>query len=317
MNIVQEIQQPEKCPEASARVKAVVDVKKVRWREGPAAIEGMKRASNAAVSTHNNVAYVLPYNNHDTTVHKFDIATSLWSKMKSFPYRKCSLTIIKDLPVVIGGYGLRGCSNSLFSFTGEPGKWTKIFAPMPTARANPSAIVIGESLFVIGGEDTHERPLAAVELMNTETHQWHILVPLPEPLVNASIVACNSQIFVLGGRGRMNKASKSVYTCSLESLLSNQLNVWQKIANLPLSESTCVSLHGQVLAIGGIDATNQSGKSVYMHEQATNSWKAIAGEMLSERHSCFVAVLPDNQLMVVGGVVANNQTNSVEFGSIE
>ena len=115
----------------------------------------------------------------------------------------------------------------------------------------------------------------------------------------------------------MNKVSKSVYTCSPEALLSNQLNVWQKITDLPLSESTCVSLHGRVLAIGGVDAANQSAKSVYMYEQATNSWKAVAGEMLSERHSCFVAVLPDNQLMVVGGVVANNQTNLVEFGSIE
>ena len=118
--------------------------------------------------------------------------------------------------------------------------------------------------------------------MNTETHQWRILVPLPEPLVNASIVACGSQLLVLGGRERMNKASKSVYTCSLEALLSYQLNVyvWQKIADLPLSESTCVSLHGRVLAIGGVNAANQSAKSVYMYEQATNSWKAVAGEML-------------------------------------
>ena len=71
-----------------------------------------------------------------------------------------------------------------------------------------------------------------------------------------------------------------------------------------------------MLAIGGVDAANQSMKSIYVYEQATNSWKAI-GEMLSERHSCFVAVLPDNQLMLVGGIIANNQTNSVEFGSIE
>ena len=114
----------------------------------------------------------------------------------------------------------------------------------------------------------------------------------------------------------MNKASKSVYMCSLDALLSNRPNVWRKIADLPLTESTCVSLHSQMLAIGGVNAANQSAKTIYVYEQATNSWKVI-GEMLSERHSCFVAVLPDNQLMVVGGVIANNQTNSVEFGSVE
>ena len=79
---------------------------------------------------------------------KYGITTRLVVENEVFPYRKCSLAIIKDLPVVIGGYGLNSCSNNLFSFTGELGKWTKIFTPMPTARANPGAIVVSESLLV-------------------------------------------------------------------------------------------------------------------------------------------------------------------------
>jgi hypothetical protein len=316
-NIVQENRPPRQRPKASEKVDEAMDIKKLRWREGPAALEGMKKASNAAVSGHDNVVYVLPYHNRDTTVHKFDIETSLWSRLKSFPYRECSLVVVKDLPTVIGGkQGLATYYNSLFSFTGE-GKWTKIFASMPTARANPSVMVVGENhLFVIGGNNA-DGPLDVIEVMNTETQEWIRLAPFPALLMNALIATCGGNVYVLGGRDGTNKASKSVYTSSLEVLLSNQPNAWQKIADLPLSESTCVSLHGQVLAIGGVDAANQSAKSVYVYEQATNSWKAIAGDMLSERHSCFVAVLPDNQLMVVGGVVANNQTNSVEFGSIE
>ena len=298
---------------ASERVEPLVDIK-LGWRGGPAALKGMKRASNAAVSSHDNVVYILPYSNHDTTVHNFDIGAGLWSSLKPFPYKGCSLAVVKDLPTVVGSYGLNGCSNNLFSFTGE-GKWTRIFAPMPTARANPAVLVIGENLYVIGGENT-QGALDVVEVMNTETQQWRVLVPLPEPLVNASIVRCGSRIYVLGGRDRANRASKSVYTCSQEALLSNQVNAWQKIADLPLSESTCVSLHGRVLAIGGVDAANQSAKSIYVYEEAVDSWKTV-GEMLSKRHSCFVAVLPDNQLMVVGGVIANNQTNLVEFGSLE
>ena len=316
VNIVQEIQPPKKRPEASKRVEAVTEIKRLRWREGPATPKGMKRSSNAAVSMHDNVAYVIPYSNNDTTVHKFDIAMSLWSTLKSFPYKECSLVIIKDLPTVIGGkQGLATYYNSLFSFTGE-GKWTKMFTSMPTARANSSVTVIGENVFVIGGNNA-DGPLNVVEVMNTETQQWIRLATFPVLMMNASITTCGGNVYVLGGRDGMDKASKLVYTCSLQALLSNQPNVWQKIADLPLSESTCVSLHGRVLAIGGVDAANQSAKSIYVYEQATNSWKAIAGEMLSERHSCFVAVLPNNQLMVVGGVIANNQTNLVEFGSIE
>lgn len=139
--------------------------------------------------------------------------------------------MVKDLPVVVGGkLGLTSYSNSLYCYTsvGRDGRWTKIFTAMLTTRANPSVMVVGENLFMIGGENT-QGPLAVVEVMNTETQQWHILVPLPEPLVNASILACGSQIYVLGGRDRMNKASKSVYTCSLEALVSNRPNVWQKL----------------------------------------------------------------------------------------
>ena len=313
VNIDREYRPPKLTPEASKKVEPLVDIK-LRWREGPQTLQGMKRASNAAVSRYDKMVYVLPYSKYNTIVHKFDITRSKWSTLETFPYKECSLVVVKDLPVVVGGYGVSGCSNSLFSFTGE-GKWTKIFTPMPTARANPAVIVVGENLFVIGGENV-QGSLAVVEVMNTETQQWHALAPLPEPLVNASIATSGGKIYVLGGRDRANKMNKSVYICSLEALLLDRPSVWRKITDLPLSESTCVSLRGRVLAIGGMDTTNRSMKSIYMYEQAASSWKAI-GEMLSNRHSCFVAVLPDNQLMVVGGVVANNQTDSVEFGSIE
>ena len=318
-NIDRENKPLKRYPEASNKVVPLQDMK-LSWREGPKAPQGMKRASDAAVSRHDNVVYVLPFSKHNTAVYKFSVATSLWSSLKPFPYKECSLVVVKDLPIVVGGYGLSSCSSSLFSYTdeGNEGRWTKIFTPMPTARANASVMVVGERLFVIGGENMQEGgPLAVVEVMNTETHQWSTLAPLPEPLVNASITACGNNIYILGGRTKMNKMSKSVYTCSLDALLLNSsANVWRKIAHLPLSESTCVSLHGRVLAFGGMDVANRSTKDIYMYNPATNSWKAV-GEMLSDRHLCFAAVLPDNQLMVVGGVSNNSQTNSVEFGSVK
>ena len=316
-SIDREYRPPRGNPKPSKKIEPLADIK-LKWREGRAAPKGMKRSSNAVVSRHDNVVYVLPYSNHDSAVYKFSVKTSSWLGLKPFPFKECSLVVVKDWPIVIGGkQGLTTYCNSLYSFVdeGNDGRWTKVFTSMPTARANSSVLVVGDNVFVIGGENA-QGPLATVEVMGTETQQWRSLAPLPEPLVNASIATCSGKIYVLGGRDKMNKASKSVYICSLEALSSNRPNVWQKITDLPLSESTCVSLHGRVLAIGGMDAANRSMKNIYMYEHASKSWKAV-GEMLSDRHSCFVAVLPDNQLMVVGGVVANNQTDSVEIGSIE
>ena len=59
---------------------------------------------------------------------------------------------------------------------------------MPTERGNTSILVIGENLFVVGGEND-QGALTVVEVMNIETHQWSTTAPLLEPLVNASMTA--------------------------------------------------------------------------------------------------------------------------------
>ena len=66
--------------------------------------------------------------------------------------------------------------------------------------------------------------------------------------------------------------------------------VWSKTAELPVTNSTCVALDGRLLAIGGIE--------------------------MGEKPAC-TTVLPDNQLMVVGGKcdLKGTKTNTVEFAT--
>ena len=124
---------------------------------------------------------------------------------------------------------------------------------------------------------------------------------------------------------------RSVYTCSLSELLqpcvSNSLpakyeripkaSVWRRIADSPADGCTCESFHGQLLAVGGRDDDMfVSFTEVYMYDSATDSWKFISN-MTIGRHSCFTAVLPDNQLMVVGGFDDDDElTDTVEFASV-
>ena len=51
-----------------------------------------------------------------------------------------------------------------------------------------------------------------------------------------------------------------------------------------------------------------------MYDTTTNSWEVIS-HMTAPRYRCLVAVLPHNQLMVVGGRTAGDETNSVEIAS--
>ena len=89
---------------------------------------------------------------------------------------------------------------------------------------------------------------------------------------------------------------------------SSEHAVWQSVAPTPLFWSTCVSIGGQLLAIGGntkVDTTygindDAHSSDVYVYDLNTNTWKAT-DSMLTPRSFCSAAVLPNDVLLVVGG----------------
>ena len=121
-----------------------------------------------------------------------------------------------------------------------------------------------------------------------------------------------------------------MYTCSvltliqscksfLASIRNRDARVWKEAAAPPITETTYVSIHGQLLAIGGLDSDEKSTIAIHMYNPITDSW-AVISQMGTPRYQCIAAVLPNNQLMVVGGhtgIAYDTRTNSVEFATIE
>ena len=122
-----------------------------------------------------------------------------------------------------------------------------------------------------------------------------------------------------------------MYTCSvltliqscksfLASIRNRDARVWKETAAPPAMETTCVSIHGQLLVIGGLDSDVKPTTAIHMYNPTTDSWKVIS-QMGTPRCWCIAAVLPNNQLMVVGGCTSkryiDTETNSVEFATIE
>ena len=92
-------------------------------------------------------------------------------------------------------------------------------------------------------------------------------------------------------------------------------NVWKEIAPLLVHFSTPVIFHGRLLAIGGCESGVNPTSAVQEYDPATNSWKVIS-HLSTRRHRCFAAVLPNDTLMVMGGIVALfTYTASVEVAS--
>ena len=199
---------------------------------------------------------------------------------------------------------------------------------MPTERCQVTSLCTGTTLIVAGGWG-ESGVLSTVEVMDTETHQWSTAADLPEPMRHSSASVCGDQLYLLGSLNACDTGIKSVYACSVSILLQScvdanskgasledQASVWRQVAELPVARSTCESFHGRLLAIGGEMDTREPTTAIYMYNSTTNSW-GIISHMTTGRWNCFTAVLPNNQLMVVGGKIGHgpfifNVTETVE-----
>jgi hypothetical protein len=307
------------------------------WREGEKAPCGMSRYSDAVV--YNGTVYYR-YNPRNK-VYAYHISSSSWSPTPDAPCKGFVLAVIDGQLTTIGGYVSGENTNKLFSLTGEGSgrKWTEIFPPMTTKRYCVSALCTGTALIVAGGyglgrRGDKDKVLKTIEVLNTETREWYTAADLPHSLLYSSLTLCGGLVYLLGGFDKDEEYTNSVYSCSLPSLLSSsgspslggrlvstltrsiKGSQWNRIADLPDIASTAVSLHGRLLAIGGQDSEDKPTTAVHMYQPTTNSWEVIS-HMTIPRSLCLSAVLPDNQLMVVGGwTTGDKECDSVEFGTV-
>ena len=73
------------------------------------------------------------------------------------------------------------------------------------------------------------------------------------------------------------------------------------MANIPVVLSTCTTLCGQLLAVGGRDLDdNTPTTAIHKYDPIKKSWTVIS-DMPTPRYRTLVAVLPGDKLMVVGG----------------
>ena len=185
-------------------------------------------------------------------------------------------------------------------------------------------------LIVAGGMGKERTRLKTVEVMNIETHQWSSAVDLLEPLFHSFSSVIGDRIYLQGGWGGDKTFTKLVFMCSVTSLLlscsskslgirflntlsrSNITTVWNKIADIPVTDSTCVSLCGKLLVIGGQDSEDKPISAVHMYDSTTNSWEVIS-HMPTPRYWCYTAALSNSHLMVVGGMTNKGVTDTVEI----
>ena len=286
------------------------------WRKGEKAPCNISNPYCAAAD--GSTLYVTKWNQE---VYAYTVNTSSWSQLQNTPTYNCPSVIINNLLTLVGGYRRGTLTNQLFSLIGEGnlsgGRWIEEFPPMPTKRWGSAALCTGTALIVAGG--WNKAKLRAVEMLNTETLQWSTAADLPQALSFAPAAICGDHIYILG--------ESNMYTCSVftliqphksfrASLRKRDAGAWKEVAAPPVTLTTCVSIHSQLLAIGGKDSDEKPTTAIHMYDPTTDSW-VIISYMATPRRDCIAVILPKNQLIVVGGWTGGVETDSVELATVE
>ena len=299
---------------------------KLIWNKCRNAPCDMERGAAVA---HGSVGYFSSSGGHD--VFAYDSEKDDWSKLPECPQKYFGLAVINNFLTAVGGdpSGLFSgdFTNRLVSFNGS--KWVTIFPPMPTKRYVPAVISAQNHLIAAGGLGVGYNVLSTVEVMNTDTREWYTAASLPEPVHHMSATVCGGRLYLLEGRDKNYYISThAVFTCTLDSLLhschppsqtpphTNGAGVWQRIADVPMKHSTCTTLNGRVLAVGGRDSHRTRTPNVYMYNGDSDSWPLV-GHMSKPRSECLVVGLRDCIIAAGGYTLRYNTTSSVEVGYLQ
>ena len=270
-----------------------------KWRDGGRAPYEMARG---AAVVDGNVAYFIKWSGQTCS---YNLSTRWWNELPRCLYQYSSLAVIRGLLTAIGGQ-IQGATDKLLSIVKDRDQmWVEHFPPMPTKRSDTAAVTTEQHLIVVGGEHGSNR-LDTVEVMDIQTLVWSTAASLPHPYFQASATICGDQLYLLGGWDN-DGCSKSVLTCSLTKLLqscsdhdTSSDSVWHGITDVPVYLSTCAAVNGELLAVGGQDTGGKTTTAVHKYNPTTDSWDLISN-MPTVRCRCLVAVLPTNEMMVVGG----------------
>ena len=249
--------------------------------------------------------YFSPYGSR--TVYEF--SNNQWHELPLCPNKYFTIVSVNDMLTTVGGRSdTQLYSNKLYSYINN--KWVEHFPPMPTRRRVPGAVYANNTLVVAGGF-RDSKYLNTVEILNTANMRWSIVSSLPVPTNQSSVTICGDYVYI-HPRADDDQEKYSVYKCSLRQLTQSQPSsaIWEKIAPLPVSYSTLVTINGHLLAVGGKDSNRDNTKDIYQYNET--SWTVIS-QMSTPRSSCRTAALPGNKLMVVGGVGADRKCEVITF----
>ncbi|KAH3851436.1 kelch-like protein 12 isoform X2 [Dreissena polymorpha] len=166
--------------------------------------------SNFTLASLNGKIYCfggLTENKHPTEIIEvYDIERNRWNYQGMLPTTLVDLSSIvyKEHIYLVGGRTGVGAHNSLIRYSPENEDWTSL-AGMLTPRFNFGACVVGDEIYVAGGQiyshntyTINREVLRTVEIYNMDANQWRLGPELPMDLFNVSLAVIKGALYACG-----------------------------------------------------------------------------------------------------------------------
>ena len=248
-------------------------------------------------------------NNHMVAV--YDTSSRKWSTLPPYRVYGFAMTVIYNQLVLIGGYEDGRYSKMLGVWRADKKKWMHPYPEMSTARSRCSAAVYNELLVVAGGESDGEVMLSSIEVMNTDTKQWHTGPQMPTPWLGMKTAVAGDVCYFMGGVTGLPLAvaASNVYGLSLPALMSRLHSkdlkeppqAWKEVPGLQTTYTTPLSISGSLLAVGG---RGKDVNAICLYQPDAREWVKV-GDLPTPRYECSCAVTADNEVLVAGGKLSS------------
>jgi len=179
--------------------------------------------------------------------------------------------------------------------------WTS-GAALPTAVWGPTAGVVKNEIYVVGGQNADGATIADVQVYNPATDTWSAGVSYPIVIQEASAAVVKNVLYVFGG-----------YTGETETnavwAYSTKTKTWSAMADMPTAREDTAAVVDKktnvIYVIGGVDSGGNYIATVESYNPATNTWTEEA-PMLGTKASPAAGLL-GTTIVASGGAVQSGQ----------
>ena len=249
---------------------------------------------------------------------KYNVAKDEWTHLPDLSMIGVGFCQFPGELYSAGGWCLEGQSstNKVYRYSTQDKKWVESLNPMPTKRGDVAILTTTSAIIACGGdtvEDGNIEILETVEVYSSTTSQWYTADPLPEPCTAMSSVTISGSGYLLGGG---QKQVQSAFCVDMATLIDRATSLtgdrdttstWKT-----LTGSAAATLNGGLLAVGGRIKGIGVQSAVHAFITSTNSWvKLPFGNLPSERFVCISVQLPNDRVMVIGGMDEDKNRTSI------